>query len=361
MKEDCGINWKIVEMNLKKVTDLNFAEQGDRGTRKTMVNYNERALADRAYYRIPKVVLLTAPIVTQEMSIPLANTIKEKEVIELLDSDNESIANLLEVCGDASIVDLTGLVDSNDSLSDLTGMVNSNDDFSDDESFSYENEEFMSKGLWIAGQETVQKTAPKSTYVRFPKTSLGLSGEQVKMCIEATEYWYKKYMDTIIVKGLESRIDQGSLGFKEIQARGSGRYDMEIPAFEKDECSFLNSPEALWMPYVRKFLSNQNVVLIHKGVILSTTNSARQVYHSDGIHLAKVEHKPCYAFNVFFYLVDINENNGGTEFYIGSHKCGKEDKIKSMVSSIWIGAKLISLYYVLNRISFVYIRLSILL
>jgi hypothetical protein len=62
-----------------------------------------------------------------------------------------------------------------------------------------------------------------------------------------------------------------------------------------------------------------------------------------------------------FYLVDIDENNGGTEFYIGSHKCGKEDKIKSMVSSIWIGAKLISLYYVLNRIPFVYIRLSILL
>ena len=216
LKDDCGINWKIVEMNLTKATDVNFVEQVDRGARNTIVNYNERALAERAFCRIPKVVLVTAPIVTQEMSIPLANTIKEKKVIELLDSDDESIANLLEVSGDASIVDLTGLVDSNDSLSDLTGMVNSNDDFSDDESFSYENEEFMSKRLWIAGQETVQKTAPKSTYVRFPKKSLGLSGEQVKMCIEATEYWYKKYMDTIIVKGLESRIDQGSLGFKEI-------------------------------------------------------------------------------------------------------------------------------------------------
>ncbi len=78
---------------------------------------------------------------------------------------------------------------------------------------------------------------------------------------------------------------------------------MEIPAFEKDEFSFLNNPDALWMPYVRKFLLNQNVVLIHKGVILSTINSARQVYHSDGIHLAKVEHKPCYAVHVFFILL----------------------------------------------------------
>ena len=38
VKEDCDINWKIVEMNRIKVTDVNFAEQGDRGTRKTMVN-----------------------------------------------------------------------------------------------------------------------------------------------------------------------------------------------------------------------------------------------------------------------------------------------------------------------------------
>ncbi len=63
------------------------------------------------------------------MSIHLANTIKEKEVIELLDSDDESVANLLEVC-------------------DV--------DFSDDESLTYENEEFMSKGLLIAGEETAQ-------------------------------------------------------------------------------------------------------------------------------------------------------------------------------------------------------------
>jgi hypothetical protein len=110
-------------------------------------------------------------------------------------------------------------------------------------------------------------------------------------------------MGTIIVKGIESRIDQGSLGFKEIRQCGAGRYDMEIPAFEKDEFSFLNNPDALWMPYVRMFLLNQNVVLIHKGVILSTINSAQQVYHSDGIHLAKVEDKPCYAFNVFFILL----------------------------------------------------------
>ena len=64
---------------------------------------------------------------------------------------------------------------------------------------------------------------------------------------------------------------------------------MEIPALEKDEFSFLNDPEALRMPYVRKFLLNQNAVLIHKEVILSTTNSAKQVYHSDGIHLDKDE------------------------------------------------------------------------
>jgi hypothetical protein len=198
LNEDCGINWKIVELNLQKVTDVNFVERVDKGTRNTVVNYNERALANHACCRIRKVVQLTTPIVTQEISIHLANTIKEKEVIELLNSNDESSTNLMEICGDASIIDLAGLVDCNDSLSEFTDMVNIDDDFSDDESLSYKNKEFISKGLWIAGRETVQKTAPKSTYVRFPKTPLGHSGEQVKMCIKATEYWYKKYMDTII-------------------------------------------------------------------------------------------------------------------------------------------------------------------
>jgi hypothetical protein len=76
--------------------------------------------------------------------------------MEFFDSNDESIADLLEVCGDASIVDFIGLVDSDDGLSDVTDMVNSDDEFCDNKSLSYTKEEFMSKGLWIAGKETAQ-------------------------------------------------------------------------------------------------------------------------------------------------------------------------------------------------------------
>jgi len=48
------------------------------------VNYNEGALADGAFCRIPKVILFTAPTVTQKMSTTPAKALKEKEVIELM-------------------------------------------------------------------------------------------------------------------------------------------------------------------------------------------------------------------------------------------------------------------------------------
>ena len=48
------------------------------------MNYNEGALADSVFCRIPKVILLTAPTVIQEMSTAPAKALKEKEVIELM-------------------------------------------------------------------------------------------------------------------------------------------------------------------------------------------------------------------------------------------------------------------------------------
>jgi ectoine hydroxylase-related dioxygenase (phytanoyl-CoA dioxygenase family) len=65
---------------------------------------------------------------------------------------------------------------------------------------------------------------------------------------------------------------------------------------------------------------------------LSSDQSAKQKYHSDGIHLDSKEHQPCNAVNVFFYLIDIPVKNGGTEFYMGSHKLHSMFVDKSMVS-----------------------------
>jgi hypothetical protein len=86
------------------------------------------------------------------------------------------------------------------------------------------------------------------------------------MCIKATEHFYKKYMETIVMKVLQDRIAPGEIGYQEIRQRSAGHYDMQVPTFDKDEFSFLHDLNAPWMPFVRKFLSNSTVALIHKGI-----------------------------------------------------------------------------------------------
>ena len=67
-------------------------------------------------------------------------------------------------------------------------------------------------------------------------------------------------------------------------------------------------------------------MLIHMSIILAMGKNKRQKYHINGVHLHPMIHMPCYTVNVFFYLIDINKKNGGTDFYIGSHKFHKENK-----------------------------------
>lgn len=64
LREDCAINWKIIEMNLKQDTDVNFVERVDRSTRNMKVNYNEKALANRAFGRIPTFAVVTPSLST---------------------------------------------------------------------------------------------------------------------------------------------------------------------------------------------------------------------------------------------------------------------------------------------------------
>jgi hypothetical protein len=95
-------------------------------------------------------------------------------------------------------------------------------------------DEFVTKSLWIAGQENAYKATPNRTYARFPKTALGLSQEQVDK-IKASEIWYQKYMNTIIIKDNQNGIAPGMLGYKEICQRSAGHYDMQFPVFDKEE------------------------------------------------------------------------------------------------------------------------------
>ena len=300
------INWKLVEWNLKHSAVAVARVRNSRKSRNFLAEYNEKKLAK--------------------------NTRNGKRVEQNLksmaaDGSNGKSRNLLAKSNEKK---KTIMAPKTMALA-IASNTNSEDVASNDHALSFEATEFMSKGIWIAGQESDKRANINCTYVRYPVSSIGLNKHQVEMCLKEVHYYYNKYMETIIVKELQEMIAPGMMGFKEIRQRTSGRYDMQIPTFDADEFSFLYDPEASWMPLVCKFLSNPNCALIHKGVILSMGRSSKQEYHIDGVHLHDTEHKPCYAVNVFFYLVDINEKNGGTEFHEGSHKLGQDHLDRSRV------------------------------
>ena len=113
-------------------------------------------------------------------------------------------------------------------------------------------------------------------------------------------------------------------GFDVLRERGHGRFDMEIPAFDTPDFSFLNSFEKTsWMPIVHAILGD-DVVLIHKGAFMSLPGAGAQVYHQDGVHLTTQTQRPCHAINVFVPLVDLHSRNGPTEFVLGSHVLGHD-------------------------------------
>jgi hypothetical protein len=153
---------------------------------------------------------------------------------------------------------------------------------------------------------------------------------QISLCYSAILEHYENVMNTVKARALYSELSDGFDVFRE---RGRGRYDMELPVFDTPQFDFLNSIEkAPWMPIVRQILG-EDVSLIHKGAFLSLPGSEAQVYHQDGVHLNKTIQKPCHAVNVFIPLVDLTEDNGPTEFCLGTHYLGYEGWTKDMLET----------------------------
>ena len=73
-----------------------------------------------------------------------------------------------------------------------------------------------------------------------------------------------------------------------------------------------------WLAQV-KALIGASARLCHLGVIIALTDAVSQPWHSDGDHLHPDLHLPPHALNVFVPLVDVDANNGATEFAPGSH------------------------------------------
>lgn len=161
-----------------------------------------------------------------------------------------------------------------------------------------------------------------------PSTHYRLTPAQISKCYYACIDHYETVMRTVKARSLHHDLTDG---FDVLRERGRGRYDMELPAFDTAEFSFLtDSKNAAWMPVVKKILG-EDAALVHKGCFLSLPGSETQVYHQDGLHLNKKCQKPCHAVNVFIPLIDYDMTNGPTEFCLGTHYLGYENYVKDMV------------------------------
>lgn len=113
------------------------------------VNYNEKALANCAFSMIPTFVVVTPPLSTSK-----GKTFEANEKTKWLGLDNELTAQLFDDVEDDG---------DKHSTAELIGLTDGDDDLCDDESVSFSYDDFVTKGLWIAGQENACKTSPNHT------------------------------------------------------------------------------------------------------------------------------------------------------------------------------------------------------
>ena len=176
-------------------------------------------------------------------------------------------------------------------------------------------------GVDSTRKEATKRKQAKNKPSRKATPKYCLKPEQINQCYEACMEHYDSVMRTVKNRDLARELADG---FDVLRERGHGRFDMEIPAFDTPDFSFLNSFEKTsWMPIVHAILGD-DVVLIHKGAFMSLPGAGAQVYHQDGVHLTTQTQRPCHAINVFVPLVDLHSRNGPTEFVLGSHVLGHD-------------------------------------
>lgn len=143
--------------------------------------------------------------------------------------------------------------------------------------------------------------------------------------------------------------------FLEVNCRDGNRFDIRHHTDKEPLCSL--AKDGVWMSVVHAVLGS-DAVLLFCGVVLargSGIEGSDQAWHQDGGHLFEVgEHLPCHCLNVFVPLVDISEENGPTQFILGSHlkSFGIEDdeeESEAMSVTCKAGTAVVFDYRVLHR------------
>ena len=190
--------------------------------------------------------------------------------------------------------------------------------------FSKTVEEFRENGVAIL---------PLKIDDEFVKTSK-------KKCLYA---WEDALNRGKTIKGYDIKVGQEH-GFKEIVHRATGRYDMQWKI--DGEKHFLDEERVMnkFLPFVYQVLGGETMTNMNfNGCLFSVPGAKEQLWHIDGEHLFTSEDNleltgkknvdffskaeggqvssilPAHCLNIFIPLVDVESNNGGTEFCLGSH------------------------------------------
>jgi len=142
------------------------------------------------------------------------------------------------------------------------------------------------------------------------------------------------------IRGHDMKVGM-EFGFEEFVQRAPGRYDLHWGV--NGDSHFLDHENVLSqiLPFVHEVLGGQTMTkLDFNGCLFSVPGAKEQLWHVDGEHLFSSETGPHYngeskesffspknlssilpthCLNVFIPLVDVERNNGGTEFCLGSH------------------------------------------
>lgn len=107
-------------------------------------------------------------------------------------------------------------------------------------------------------------------------------------------------------------------GFKEIVQRHLRRFEMPYGMDDVEFDSVLEC-EPL-MTLVKRILRDDDIHIVNRSCVISESGAEVQGWHSDGPHVSVTEYLPCHCLNVFVPLVDVDRENGPTEFRPGSQR-----------------------------------------
>lgn len=162
-----------------------------------------------------------------------------------------------------------------------------------------------------------------------------LPPELVDACLSKANDHTSRVLQTVAARGIDPEAVPG-FRFHEASQRGPGRTDMRFfgetsaapPPF--DDARILGE-DAAWLPLVRRCLGG-DAKLLFQGLVATEPGTGEQALHSDGPHVGEqwrlhdasadqalgAQH-PCHCLTVFVPLVDLNADNGATNFLPGTH------------------------------------------